>query len=186
VAAGDDEAHGGEVDFEMVAMSFEEDGVDVAFEVVDGDERFVECGGESFGVGDADEKCADEAGALGDGDSVKVVVGEVSLGERFADYRDNLAEVFARSQFGDDAAVFLVNIDLRGDHVGEDVEAVGDDGGGGFVAGGFDGEDFCGHVRARRVVTHLLWYTDGRIDKSEGQRLLSETATSFARELRPH
>ena len=40
-------------------VGFEEDGVDVAFEVIDWDERLVECGGERFCVGDADEECAD-------------------------------------------------------------------------------------------------------------------------------
>lgn len=109
----------------------------------------MEGGGESFSVGDAYEKCADEARALSDGDGVYVGELQISLRERFADYRDDLAQVFAGGEFGDDAAVFLVDVDLRGDDVGEDVEAVGDDGGCGFVAGGFDGEDFCGHGDAR-------------------------------------
>ena len=47
-----------------------EDGVDVAFEVVDGDEGFVEAEGEGLGVGDADQQRAGQAGALGDGDGV--------------------------------------------------------------------------------------------------------------------
>ena len=67
------------------------------------------------------------------------------MGEGFADDRDDLAEVFAGGEFGDDSAVFSVDVDLGGDDVGKDVTAVGDDGGGGFVAGRFDGEDFCGH-----------------------------------------
>jgi hypothetical protein len=41
----------------------EEDGVDVAFEVVDGDEGEAGGEGEGLGVGDADEECAGEAGA---------------------------------------------------------------------------------------------------------------------------
>ena len=51
----------------------QEDGVDVAFEVVDGDERLAEAEGQGFGVGDADEQRADEAGAFGDGDGVEIV-----------------------------------------------------------------------------------------------------------------
>ena len=58
--------------------------------------------------------------------------------EGFANDGDDLAEVFAGGEFGDDAAVFAVDVDLGGDDAGEDVAAVGDDGGGGFVAGGFD------------------------------------------------
>ena len=126
-------------------MGFEEYGVDVACEVVDGDERFIQGGRESLAVGDAYEERADEAWALGDRDGVYVGELQIGLREGFADYWDDLAEVFAGGEFGDDAAVFLVDVDLRGDDVGEDVEAVGDDGGGGFVAGGFDAEDSYGH-----------------------------------------
>ena len=63
------------------------------------------------------------------------------LVERFAHDRNDLAEMLARGEFGDYAAVFAVDVDLRGDDAGEDAAAVGDDCGGGFVAGGFDAED---------------------------------------------
>jgi hypothetical protein len=52
--------------------------------------------------------------------------------------------VFARSEFGDDASVFAVDIDLGGDDAGENGAAVEDDGGSGLVARGFDAEDFDG------------------------------------------
>jgi len=39
-----------------------------------------------------------------------------------------------------------VNVDLGGDDAGEDFAAVDDNGGGGFVARGFDAEDARGHV----------------------------------------
>ena len=78
MAAGDDEADGWEFGSGAGgAVGFEEDGVDVAFEMIDGDERFVQRGGEGFSVGDADEEGADEAWALGDGDGVEV--GEAEL-----------------------------------------------------------------------------------------------------------
>jgi hypothetical protein len=48
--------------------------VDVAFEVVDGDERLVERRRRGLGEGDADEQGAGEAGAFGDGDGVEVGV----------------------------------------------------------------------------------------------------------------
>ena len=50
---------------------------------------------------------------------------------------DDRAEVFAAGEFRDDAAVVGVD-ELRGDDVGEDGAAFGDDGGGGLVAGAFD------------------------------------------------
>jgi hypothetical protein len=68
------------------------------------------------------------------------------LCESLADDGDDLAEVFAGGEFGDDTTVFAVNIDLRSDDGGEDFAAVDDDGGGGFVARGFDAEDAHGHV----------------------------------------
>ncbi len=49
-----------------------EDGVDVAFEVVDGDEGFAEAEGEGFGVGDADEEGTGEARAAGNGDGLEI------------------------------------------------------------------------------------------------------------------
>ncbi len=54
---------------------FQQDGVDVAFEVVDGDERLAEGPGQGLGVADADEQGAGEAGAFGDGDGVQVMAG---------------------------------------------------------------------------------------------------------------
>ena len=97
--------------------------------------------GESFAVGDADEERADEAGALSDGDGVEIGERDFRLLERFADDRDDLAEMFAGGELGDDAAVFAMDVDLRGDDAGENAAAVGDDGCGGFVAGRFDAEN---------------------------------------------
>jgi len=48
-------------------LGVHQDGVDVAFEVVDGDQREVGAEGEGLGEGDADEESAGEAGAFGDG-----------------------------------------------------------------------------------------------------------------------
>ena len=47
-----------------------------------------------------------------------------------------------------------MNFDLGGDDAGEDAFAVGDDGGGGFVAGGFDAEN----EFLRRVHTEFIVY----------------------------
>ena len=48
-------------------------------------------------------------------------------------------QMLARGQLGDDAAVFSVELDLRGDDVRQHAPVV-DDGDAGFVAGGFKGE----------------------------------------------
>ncbi len=131
----------------MLAL-IQQDGVDVAFKMVDGDERNVLRVGQSFGVGDADEQCSGEAGAGGDGDGVEIGEGDVGLLERGADDGNDGAEMLAAGQFGDDSAIAGVGGDLRGDDGGERAGAALDDGGGGLVAGGLDGEDeaVAGHV----------------------------------------
>ena len=126
VAAGDDEGEGGNRTSDGEPSSwgpgvgcFHQDGVDVAFEVVDGDEGLVEAEGEGFGVGDADEEGAGEAGAVGDGDGVEVGEGDTWPWQGGADDGDDGAEVLAGGEFGDDSAVVGVEGDLRGDDVGE-------------------------------------------------------------------
>ena len=147
-----------------------EDGVDVAFEVVDGDQRLVEAEGEGFGVGDADEQCAGEAGAFGDGDGVEVGEGDGWpaarwRGHGFADDGDDVAEVLAGGEFGDDAAVVGVERHLRGDDVGEGGGAGADDGGGGLVAGAFDAEDQAGSA----AFVHLSMIGDRDGNPADGR-----------------
>jgi len=77
-----------------------EDGVDVAFEVVDGEEGFGQAEGEGFGVGNADKESTGKARAAGDGDCVEVLKGEAGnllccLGDGGADDGDDVAEVLA-------------------------------------------------------------------------------------------
>jgi len=121
-----------------------EDGVDMAFEVVDAEEGFVEGEGEGFGVGDADEEGTGEAGAAGDGDRVEVLEADAGFGDGGAGDGDDVAEVLTGGEFGDDAAVVGMEGDLAGDDVGEGLGALADDGGGGLVAGGLDAEDEAG------------------------------------------
>jgi len=115
--------------------------VDVTFEVVDGDEGLVQAEGEGFGVEDADEECAGEAGAFGDGDGVELVEGGVGLGDGGADDGHDVAQVLAGGEFGDDSAVGGVESDLGGDDVREDLSSVANDGRSGLIATAFDAED---------------------------------------------
>jgi len=64
----------------------------------------------------------------------------VRFAERGGCYRDQVSEMFSRGEFGNDAAVFRVQFYLRRDDGGEDA-AVVDDGGAGFIAGGFEREE---------------------------------------------
>ena len=141
MAAGNDEADGGEFRIFLSGVGFQEDGVNVSFEMIDGDERLPKCEGENFAVREADEESAGEAGTLRDGDSVEIGEGDVGLVECFANDGNDFAEMFAGGKLGNDAAEFAVNVNLRGDDAREDAASTGDDGGGRFVAGGFDAQD---------------------------------------------
>jgi hypothetical protein len=89
---------------------------------------------------DADEEGADEARTAGDRDAVDAAdVDDAGPGERFADDIFGVPKVVAGGELGDDAAVGGVDRNLAVDDVGEDVPLVVDDGGSGFVAGGFEG-----------------------------------------------
>ena len=121
--------------------------MDVAFEVVDGDEGQVVGEGEGLGVGDADQQRSGEAGTGGDGDGVEIGEGDAGLGQSGADHGNDGAEMLAAGQLGHDAAVAGVGGDLRGDDGGKRARAALDDGRGGLVAGGFDAEDeAAGHI----------------------------------------
>jgi len=146
VAARNDEADGGKFRDDSGLVSLEKDRVDVSFEVIDGNERFAEGLRESFGISDSHQERTNETRALCHAHGVDVGEIEAGLGKCFADDWDDLAEVFARGKFRYDSAVFAMNIDLGSDDAGEDFAAVGDDGGGGFVARRFDAEDADAHI----------------------------------------
>ena len=140
VAAGDD---GGEqrAGVGEVLFGLKQDGLDVAFEVVDGDERETGAEGQGFGEADADEERASQAGAFRNGYGGEVAVArDAGCGHRLPDDRDDVAEVFAAGEFGDDAAVAGVD-QLGGNDVGEDFAALRDDGRGGLVTGAFDSKN---------------------------------------------
>ena len=59
--------------------------VDVAFEVVDGDERKLVGEGQRLSVGDADQQSSGEAGAGGDGDGIEIGERDAGLFESCAD-----------------------------------------------------------------------------------------------------
>ena len=69
--------------------------MDVAFEVVDGDEGEIPGEGEGFGVGDTDKEGSGETGTAGDGDGVEIGEGDAGLRQRGADDRNDGAEMLA-------------------------------------------------------------------------------------------
>ncbi len=80
-----------------------------------------------------------QAGTEGGGHGFELRGPDARLVEGGGGDGQQVAQVFTRGEFGHHAAVFGMKLDLGGDYVGEDA-AVVDDGGAGFVAGGFEGE----------------------------------------------
>ena len=116
----------------------------MSVDMVHFDEGFVEVFGEHCGDGFADDEGTGEAGVGGDGDEVG---GFDGVSTDVLEDGDDFFAMEARGDFGQHPSVFLVVGDLG---VGEElfdvkgVSFVGDDGEGGIVAAGFDGEGF-GH-----------------------------------------
>ena len=137
MAAADDE---GDAGLDAVGEP-DERGEEMAFEVIDGEEWSIAGESHGFGGGAADEERAGEAWAAGGGEAIDGGEVEVCFGQGGGDDWLEPRHVIAGGEFGDDAAVGLVFGDLGGDDRGEDVAVAVADGGGGFVAGAFDGED---------------------------------------------
>ncbi len=157
VSAGNDEGQRGVAGILRVAVVVEdvlllalveEDGVNVAFKMVDGDERKILREGQRLGIGDADEQRAGETWAGGDSDGVKVAEADLRLLNRCTHDRNDGAEMLATGEFRDDSAVARVSGDLRCDDGRKRAGTALDDSSSGLVAGRLDGEDeaVTGHV----------------------------------------
>ena len=142
VSAGNDEGQHRKLQIVVSFLPlFEQHGMDVAFEMVDGDQRLVEGEGQSLGIADAHQQGSRKAGALRDCDSVDGVVSMLGLGQRLAHDRHDGAQMLPRRQFRYDAAIGLVSRDLRRDDVRDQLLARAHHSRCGFVAGTFDAED---------------------------------------------
>jgi hypothetical protein len=115
-------------------VGFEKNGVDVPLEVVYRNERFTQTGGERFAVGNPDQQSADQTWPLGHSDRVEIGQAHAGLLQSLAHYRHDLAQVFARGQFGHHAAELAMNIDLRRNHAGKNCLAGSNHGRGGLIA----------------------------------------------------
>ena len=120
---------------------FQQNRMDVAFEMVDRNQRLVERERQSLGIADADQQRSGEAGTLRDRDRIDRVVSLIGLSQRLPHDGNNRPQVLARCQLGHNAAVGLMRRDLRSHHVRDDLLARAHHGRRGFVAGTFDAED---------------------------------------------
>lgn len=74
-----------------------------------------------------------EAGSLSGGDGLQIGWDDAGAGECFPRDGEEIAEMLAGGELGDDAAVFGMELDLGRNHAGED-GAIADDGDAGFIA----------------------------------------------------
>lgn len=96
---------------------FEQNRMDVAFEMVDGNQRLVESEGQSLGIADAHQQRSGEAGALCNCDRVDGVQSLFGLSQRLADYRNDRLQVLTRRQLRNHASVRPMRGNLRRDDV---------------------------------------------------------------------
>ncbi len=148
VATGDDQGENRRFGRLLPPRVFQQNGMDVTFEMIHGDERLAQREGQRFGIGDADQQRAGESGAAGDGDCVNILEANVSLSKRSAHHGDDIPQVLARGEFGDDSAEERMSGNLRGHDIGEGLATAANHRCRRFVAGAFDSQNEAG-ARAR-------------------------------------
>ena len=108
----------------------------MAFQVVDADQGDSLGQGNAFGRIDPDQEAPGQARPVSDGDGVYFIPANPGGNQSILDNGPNGQDVLAGGDFGKNPAITPVNIDLGGDDIGADVEAVLDHGGGIHLAGG--------------------------------------------------
>src|SRR5690606_9460948 len=113
----------------------------------------------------ADEQRTGKPGAFGPRDGVEIAARDACLRQHLLDERQHAADVIARREFGYDAAVALVQLDLRMKRLREQAAFGAVQRGAGLVAGGFDAQDLhppeygMHSVRIPRTAKPVLPYT---------------------------
>jgi hypothetical protein len=98
-------------------------------------ERFIVNNSKSAGGQGASEEGTDKAWGVSNGDGVDVINGKISVFEGLIKNRLDGFDMRACGDFGDDAAIFGMDIYLGDDDVRQNMSAIFDNGGGGFITG---------------------------------------------------
>src|SRR6266446_6820920 len=142
VSTRDYQGQDGELDLPIVYVPlFEQNGMDMAFQVIHGNQRLIERKGQCFGVADSNQQGAGQAWSLSHSQRVDGLVTPPGIGQRFADHGHNRLQVLPRSQLRNHAAIRLVHGDLREDHVRQHLFSRTNHRGGGLVARAFNAEN---------------------------------------------
>ena len=114
VSARNHQGQHGKLQFVIAFLSLlQQHGMDVAFNMVDGNQRLVECERQRLGITDTHKQCAREPGPLRHRDSVDRVVAVLGLSQRLPHDRHDRAQMLAGRQFRHHAAIGLVSRELR-------------------------------------------------------------------------
>ena len=108
----------------------------MAFQMIDGDKRFVQSQGQSFGRHDADDDPPDEAGTGRSGNCVDVLQLYAGAFDAEFDYLVNMFKMRTGGNFGNHASESLMFF-LRKQTFAQNFALVADNGGGGFVTAAF-------------------------------------------------
>ena len=119
--------------------------VQVRFVMVNADKRFAQSERDGLGSFETDHQRAGQPGPARRGGGIHFRRRNLCCAQRRLRDRNQVAQMLARSQLGDNAAVGGMEIDLGGDRVGQH-SPVSNHRGAGFIAGSFEGQN--SHARA--------------------------------------
>jgi hypothetical protein len=118
--------------------------IKMGFVMLNAQIRFAQSEGDSLRGSAAHHQRAGQAGTLGGGDDVELRGRNGRCSQRGLGQRRPMAQMLARGQFRDYAAIFGMELDLGRNQVGQDASRANDRSAG-FVARRFKGKN--GHVR---------------------------------------
>ena len=127
-------------------------GTDVSLYMMDSDQRDPCRKAQSLGGRDADEQGAHQTGTVGHGDGIHFLQLSAGLLQGLADDLRHALGVLSGGDLGHHAAVERVDVDLGGDHVGEDLPAVHNDRSRRLITAGFNCQN--GYIFFQ--ITHIL------------------------------
>ena len=126
---------------QLQAGVFDQSGVEVGFEVVDGHEGHVPHQRQGLGGADPDQQRADQAGADGGSDGIEVRTGDPGLDQRLGDDRGQQVDVGPAGDLGNHPTEPGMDVDLAGHHRRADEVTTDHHRSRGLVTGGLDAED---------------------------------------------
>jgi hypothetical protein len=119
----------------------EQHSVNVPLQMVDGEQRFLQCEGQRFRKADTNEQGARQSRPLRDRDGIDGLISLSSLGQRLSHHRNDRAQMLARGEFRNHPPIRLMSGNLRRDHVRKNLLSRAHHRRPRLVTGAFDAQD---------------------------------------------